>query len=101
MAQERDIVGMDTGAGEMMDRYHNLSDTEKKRLEHDEDRLLSTMLYNLTAYMVMMQVRIRENYLSFQSYRVLFVTVKTQCAYKVCYKFFTLETVPQSTILHC
>ena len=76
MAQERDIVGMDTGAGEMMDRYHNLSDTEKKRLEHDEDRLLSTMLYNLTAYMVMMQVRIIENYLSFQSHRVLLVTVK-------------------------
>ena len=58
VAQERDIVGMDTGAGEMMERYRNLSDAERKRLEHDEDRLLSTMIYNLTAYMLMMQVRI-------------------------------------------
>ena len=49
-------MGMDSGPGEMMERYRNLSDTERKRLEHDEDRLLSTMLYNLTAYMIMMQV---------------------------------------------
>ncbi|KAJ9588129.1 hypothetical protein L9F63_018487, partial [Diploptera punctata] len=36
--------------------YNSLSDTERKRLEHDEDRLLSTMLYNLVAIMVMMNV---------------------------------------------
>lgn len=48
---------MDSGPGEMMERYRNLSDTERKRLEHDEDRLLSTMLYNLTAYMIMMQMK--------------------------------------------
>ena len=47
---------MDTGTGEMMERYKNLSENEKKRLEHDEDRLLSTMLYNLVAFMVMMQI---------------------------------------------
>ena len=47
---------MDTGAVEMLERYQGLSDNEKKRLEHDEDRLLSTMLYNLVAFMVMFQV---------------------------------------------
>eukprot|EP00094_Tigriopus_californicus_P007677 TCALIF_07393-PA protein Name:"Similar to rab3-GEF MAP kinase-activating death domain protein (Drosophila melanogaster)" AED:0.23 eAED:0.14 QI:0/0.48/0.46/0.88/0.96/0.96/26/0/2175 len=56
VAHERDVVGMDTGAGEMMERYRNLSGTERKRLEQDEDRLLSTMLYNMVAYMVMMSI---------------------------------------------
>lgn len=36
-------------------RYRLLGDYEKKHLEFEEDRLLSTMLYNLTAFMVMMQ----------------------------------------------
>lgn len=40
----------------MMERYKGLSETERKRLEHDEDRLLSTMLYNLTAILVMLNV---------------------------------------------
>lgn len=31
-------------------------DVDKKRLEHDEDRLLTTMLYNLIGYMVAIQV---------------------------------------------
>ena len=48
---------MDSGADELMERYRNLSDNEKRRLEQDEDRLLATMLYNLTAFMVMMQVK--------------------------------------------
>ena len=56
MSGEREAAGMDTGTGEMMERYKNLSENEKKRLEHDEDRLLSTMLYNLVAFMVMMQI---------------------------------------------
>ena len=56
VAQERDAIGMDSGAGEMMERYRSLSENEKKRLEHDEDRLLSTMLFNLMAFMVMMQM---------------------------------------------
>ena len=56
MAQERDAIGLDSGAGEMMERYRSLSENEKKRLEHDEDRLLSSMLYNLMAFMVMMQM---------------------------------------------
>lgn len=56
VAQERDIVGMDQRPGEMMERYRSLSTMDKKRLEHDEDRLLATMLYNVVAFMVMMNV---------------------------------------------
>lgn len=47
---------MDTGPSDLMERYRNLSQKDKRRLEHEEDLLLATMLYNLTAYMVMMQV---------------------------------------------
>ena len=56
MSAEREAVGMESGAGEMMERYKSLSENEKKRLEHDEDRLLSTMLYNLVAFMVMLKL---------------------------------------------
>ncbi|CAG9766594.1 unnamed protein product [Ceutorhynchus assimilis] len=52
VSQERDMVGMDQGAREMMERYKGLSDTERKRLEHEEDRLLATFLYNLTAVLI-------------------------------------------------
>lgn len=38
----------------MMERYKSLSDTERKRLEHEEDKLLATQLYNLTAILVML-----------------------------------------------
>lgn len=54
------MIGMDQGPGEMMERYKTLSDSEKKRLEHDEDRLLSTMLYNLIAELVMLSVKKEE-----------------------------------------
>ncbi|XP_060532384.1 MAP kinase-activating death domain protein isoform X2 [Cylas formicarius] len=54
VSQERDTIGMDQGPREMMERYKGLSDTERKRLEHEEDRLLATMLYNLTAILVML-----------------------------------------------
>jgi hypothetical protein len=37
-------------------RYSHLSDTERKRLEHEEDRLLATLVYNVTACMVMVGV---------------------------------------------
>ncbi|KAK6028646.1 hypothetical protein OSTOST_05268, partial [Ostertagia ostertagi] len=53
VAQERDIVGMDQEPSEMIERYAALSDSEKKRLELEEDRLLSTLLHNMTAYMIM------------------------------------------------
>lgn len=60
VSQERDMIGMDQGPSEMMERYKSLSDSERKRLEHDEDRLLSTMLFNLTAELVMMNVHKEE-----------------------------------------
>ncbi|XP_037919112.1 MAP kinase-activating death domain protein isoform X4 [Hermetia illucens] len=60
VSQERDMIGMDQGPGEMMERYKSLSDSERKRLEHDEDRLLSTMLFNLTAILVMLNVNKEE-----------------------------------------
>ena len=56
VAQERDIIGLDQGASEMMERYKQLGSAEKKRLELDEDRLLAVMLYNLIAFMIMMRV---------------------------------------------
>ncbi|XP_076295275.1 rab3 GDP-GTP exchange factor isoform X2 [Lasioglossum baleicum] len=60
VSQERDMMGMDQGPGEMMERYKGLSETEKKRLEHDEDRLLCTLLHNLTAILVMLNVEKNE-----------------------------------------
>ena len=53
VAQERDIIGMDQEPSEMIDRYSSLSESEKKRLELEEDRILATLLHNMTAYMVM------------------------------------------------
>ena len=48
---------MDTGADELLDRYKSLAENEKRVLENDEDRLLSVILYNLTAFMLLMQVK--------------------------------------------
>ncbi|CAM4856304.1 unnamed protein product [Rotaria socialis] len=56
IAQERDIIGLDQGPAEMMERYYSLSQTDRRRLELDEDRLLAVLLYNLIAFMVMMRV---------------------------------------------
>ncbi|XP_011309315.1 MAP kinase-activating death domain protein isoform X1 [Fopius arisanus] len=56
VSQERDMMGMDQGPGEMMEKYKCLSDSERRRLEHDEDRLLCTLLHNLTAILVMLNV---------------------------------------------
>ncbi|XP_044017173.1 MAP kinase-activating death domain protein isoform X2 [Aphidius gifuensis] len=56
VSQERDMIGMDQGPSEMMARYKSLSDSERRRLEHDEDRLLCTLLHNLTAILVMLNV---------------------------------------------
>ncbi|KAJ8675676.1 hypothetical protein QAD02_011462 [Eretmocerus hayati] len=60
VSQERDMIGMDQGPGEMMERYKNLSTSEQRRLEHDEDRLLCTLLHNLTAILVMLNVEKKE-----------------------------------------
>jgi len=59
VAQERDIIGMDQEPSEMIDRYSGLSESEKKRLELEEDRILATLLHNMTAYMVMCSVPTR------------------------------------------
>ncbi|ESO97902.1 hypothetical protein LOTGIDRAFT_103875 [Lottia gigantea] len=56
VAQERDIIGMDQSPSEMMDRYASLGDMERKRLEHDEDKILATILFNLVSFMVMLRV---------------------------------------------
>lgn len=56
VAQERDIIGLDQGPSEMMERYSQLGTAEKKRLELDEDHLLAVMLYNLISFMIMMRV---------------------------------------------
>ena len=37
-------------------RYGSLGPAEKKRLEADEDRLLATLLYNLVAFMLALNV---------------------------------------------
>ncbi|XP_068760950.1 MAP kinase-activating death domain protein-like isoform X2 [Montipora capricornis] len=56
VAAERNAVGMDQGPAEMIDRYNSLGPAERKRLEEDEDRLLATMLYNLVAFMLALNV---------------------------------------------
>lgn len=56
VSHERCLIGMDQGPSEMLERYKLLYEMDKKRLELEEDRLLSTLLYNMTAFMVMLQV---------------------------------------------
>lgn len=56
VCHERCLIGMDQGPDEMLERYKLLYEVDKKRLEHEEDRLLSTLLYNMVAFMVMLQV---------------------------------------------
>jgi uncharacterized protein with PIN domain len=41
-------------------RYNSLGHSERKRLEQDEDRLMSVILYNIVAFMVMMRVHKQE-----------------------------------------
>ena len=53
---ERDALGMEHGPTDMIVRYKNLAEAEKRRLEHDEDKLLVTILYNMSAFMIMMDV---------------------------------------------
>ena len=47
---------MEHGPTDMIVRYKKLADSEKRRLENDEDRLLVTVLYNMSAFMIMMDV---------------------------------------------
>ncbi|CAL8105711.1 unnamed protein product [Calicophoron daubneyi] len=59
VAQERDILGMDQSPMEMLEKFATLSPAEKKMLQTQEDRILSTILRNLIAFMVMMKVEKR------------------------------------------
>ena len=45
------------GIREMQERYAALDPSDKKIVEEEEDKLLSTLIYNFTAYMIMMEVR--------------------------------------------
>lgn len=40
---------MDQEPAEMIDRYAQLGDGERKRLELEEDRILAVLLHNMTA----------------------------------------------------
>ncbi|XP_074478433.1 MAP kinase-activating death domain protein [Sebastes fasciatus] len=53
---EREGMGMDQGPQEMIERYLSLGDHDRKRLEDDEDRLLSTLLHNMIAFMLMLKL---------------------------------------------
>uniref|UniRef100_A0A915HSK3 Uncharacterized protein n=1 Tax=Romanomermis culicivorax TaxID=13658 RepID=A0A915HSK3_ROMCU len=53
VAQERDILVNEQEPQEMLERYNGLSEADRKRLELDEDRLLATLLHNMTALMLM------------------------------------------------
>ena len=44
------------GIREMQERYAALDPSDKKIVEEEEDKLLSTLIYNFTAYMIMMEV---------------------------------------------
>ena len=46
------------GIRDMKERYEALDTPDKKIVEEEEDKLLSTMIYNFTSYMVMMEVSI-------------------------------------------
>jgi len=56
VSHERCLSGLDQGTEEMLERYKLLQEIDRKRLEHEEDRLLSTLLYNMVAFMLMLQV---------------------------------------------
>ncbi|XP_056269480.1 MAP kinase-activating death domain protein isoform X6 [Pseudoliparis swirei] len=53
---EREGMGMDQGPQEMIERYLSLCDHDRKRLEDDEDRLLTTLLHNMIAFMLMLKL---------------------------------------------
>ncbi|KAF6779848.1 hypothetical protein AHF37_00691 [Paragonimus kellicotti] len=56
VAQERDILGLDQAPMAMLEQFSRLDATERKRLQNQEDRLITVCLYNLISFMVMMQV---------------------------------------------
>ncbi|KRY91174.1 MAP kinase-activating death domain protein, partial [Trichinella pseudospiralis] len=53
VSQERDVVGMDQEPCELIERYASMSESDRKRLELEEDKLLTTVLHNMCAVMLM------------------------------------------------
>ena len=63
------------GIREMQERYEALEHSDKKIVEEEEDKLLSTLIYNFTAYMIMMEV----NIISFERFRIFkYLYIKDQ-----------------------
>ena len=58
LSDERMTLGPidEDGIREMQERYAALDPSDKKIVEEEEDKLLSTLIYNFTAYMIMMEV---------------------------------------------
>ena len=58
LSDERMTLGPidEEGIREMQERYAALDPSDKKIVEEEEDKLLSTLIYNFTAYMIMMEV---------------------------------------------
>lgn len=57
MADEREILHIDVDSEEAKEQFFNLNEKNRKQFENEEDKLLSIMVYNLAAFMIMMQVR--------------------------------------------
>ncbi|CAH8533186.1 unnamed protein product [Dicrocoelium dendriticum] len=56
VAQERDMHGMDFHPMELLARYNTSSPLKRKHLEMEEDRLLTGLMHNMIAFMVMVDV---------------------------------------------
>ncbi|KAK4472012.1 hypothetical protein MN116_005388, partial [Schistosoma mekongi] len=56
VAQERDILGLDQAPMETIEHFAHMNATQKRIVLLKEDRLLALCLYNLTAYMTLMNV---------------------------------------------
>ena len=58
VSDERMTLGPidEEGIRDMKERYEALDAADKKIVEEEEDKLLSTMIYNFTSYLIMMEV---------------------------------------------
>ena len=75
LSDERMTLGPidEDGIREMQERYAALDPSDKKIVEEEEDKLLSTLIYNFTAYMIMMEVSpYKRETFSIDSFVVLF-----------------------------
>ena len=65
---------MDEEPAEMIDRYSQLSEADRKRLELEEDRILATLLHNMTA---MVEKKIFSRKIFFPQMHLCHVPVRT------------------------